>query len=169
MRRLAIFMVMAAALCGCSFYAPCVPGPHPVLTVPNGFEGEIFLVADKEHGVVWSSAPLVVPDTGILRVANLKDLAAIRPDAFDAQYASGKRIQNRNRGGDWEGVGLWPVSVTGGDTETIAIYLVVGTFHARTVFENFRMNRWKETLEEVRAGKRPNQPLEPTRSARGSS
>jgi hypothetical protein len=162
MHRLPILLLFAVALCGCSFYVPYVAGPHPLLVLPNGFKGEVFLLGDKERGMAWSGGPLVVPESGILRVANLKDLSAIRPDAFDAQYSSGKRIQNRNRGGNWDVDGLWPVMTMGDDHESTLVYFVVGSFNGKTVYENFRMLIWKETVQQLREGKKPNQPPEPT-------
>jgi hypothetical protein len=160
MMRAIFYLCAVILLAGCAVY---VPGPHPLLVVPDGFRGEIFLFGDKERGVTWKNQPLVVPKSGLLRVANLEALAAISPDAYDARYASGGSIGNRNRGGDWNTDGLWPVEVVGGDHETLLVYLVVGTFHEKTLRENDRMEHgWKSLLEDLREGKSPNQALLPT-------
>jgi hypothetical protein len=135
----------------CTLY---VPGPHPLLVVPDGFKGEIMLVGDKDGGVQWTGAPLVIPASGVLRISNLEALADIRPDAFDARYSSGRRITNRNRGGNWDVIGLWPILVMQDDDETSLVYFVIGTFHSKTEFENYRMHHdWNRTLKRIRSGK----------------
>ena len=129
-----------------------------MLVVPDQFEGEVFLLADASRGVQWIGGPLEVPASGVLLISNLDSLAAIRPDAFDARYSSGKRIENRNRGGDYDRVGLWPVSSHEDKNRlTEMIYFVVGTFDAKTTFENDRMKDWPRAIALLRAGKRLNQ------------
>jgi len=153
--RAIVILTAALAFCGCSLY---VPGPHPLLIVPDGFRGEVFLVGDKEKGSAWVGSPLLVPASGVLLISNLKELATIRPDAYDARYVSGRRLENRNRGGSWDVDGLWPVTVIRNDQHTDLIYFVVGTFDTKTDFDNARMRGdWKATLEAFRSGRRPNQ------------
>jgi hypothetical protein len=152
--RAFVTVIVLLATSSCTLY---VPGVHPLLIVPDDFRGEIMLVGDKQGGVQWTGAPLIVPGSGALRISNLEALAAIRPDAFEARYSSGRQIGNRNRGGDWDVVGLWPILVMGDDHETVLIYFVIGTFHSKTGFENYRMQHdWKPTLDQIRGGKIPN-------------
>lgn len=169
--RLLTLIGMLLALCGCTTY---VPGPNPTLVLSDGFRGEVLLVGDKEKGIVWKGDLLVVPRSGVLLVSNLGDLAAIRPDAYEARYASGARIGNRRRGGDWNEVGLWPIStIAEKGREAELIFLVIGTYDMKTEFDNARMGgNWRKTIETIRAGKPPKQLPEPTSGlapGRGSS
>lgn len=158
--RLLLLLCATVALSGCSHY---VPGMHPLLVISENFRGEVLLCRDKDHGVLWTGEPLVVPPSGVIRVSNLEALARIRPDAYNARYASGRKIGNRNRGGNWNVVGLWPLSVLETEGEPQLVCLVIGTWDEKTEYENYRiMHGWKATLESIRSGKEPIQAPEPT-------
>jgi len=115
------------------------------LIFPENFRGDVYLVAGGSTDLKVDKE-IEIPVTGVVYLANFKEVELLPRNAFSAKTRSGKVI---NSSLEVDSVGpalLWPV----GRQEGKIIYFVLGSLDDKIRLSTNKERRWPEIIENLK-------------------